>query len=249
MKKTIITLALILCGITTSSAQIFGKHTYFHIDLTTGNVWPYALYTGAATLLNEVTRSNIFESSVEYNIRSGETDGEKMGFKSYKQGDLNVKARELFQLIQPSLKIGYVSSLQGDLNWGLYAVGSYRTEQFKVSPVKADKEYSPQRMQRCLVGGSAFVVLGGATKKLHIMLEAGARYNMGLSAKGVLGDKKTFNDGITGHYAIKFTGPALQGIGDFGVYVDVDHFDYIKSNTQKFRKVNIGFLTCLTFGQ
>jgi len=249
MKKSLITLTFILCGITTCSAQVLGQHTYFNVDLTTGNVWPYAVYTTAATLLNDITRSNIFESSVEYNIRSGKTDGEKMGFKSYKQGELQVKARELFQLIQPSLKIGYVSSIQGNVNWGLYAIGAYRTEQFKVSPIKADNDYSQQRMQRFLAGGSVFVVLGGADKKLHLMLEAGARYNMSIGAKGVLGNKNAFNDGITGHYAIKFTGPALQGIGDIGVYVDVDHFDYLKSNTQKFRKVNIGLLTCLTFGQ
>lgn len=246
MKKLLFAIVLFVSASTVCSAQALGRHTYFHVGIGSGeNVWSTFVYALATNELNILTRSNIFESSVEYNLRSGKTDGEKMGFKKF--GAYGFHSSDLFQLVQPSVKLGYMSSLQGNFNWGLYGEALYRYEQFKVSPIKADDDYSKQQMGRALFGGSAFVVLGGITKDWHVMVEAGLRYNMGIDAKGVLGNKDAFNDGLTSHYAVKLTGARFDQ--DFGIYVDVNHFDYLKSDTQKMRNVSIGFTYCLTFGQ
>lgn len=252
MKKILVTLVFAISAFSVCSAQALGRHTYCHIDITTGmNGWTLIGSMAASNLLNELTHSNIFEASSEYDIKSGETNGEKMGFKNYGSrnfftGD-GITAKSLFQIVQPSLKIGYISSLPNDFNWGVYAVGGYRFQQFQVSPIKADEIYSKQEIQRCLVGGSVFAVIGGTSKSIHLMVEAGARYNMGLNAKGVLGDNDAFSDGITSHYAVKVTGSGIPG--DFGIFADVDHFDYLKSDVQKMNKWSIGFTYCLTFGQ
>lgn len=241
MKKIFITFALFMSVITTCSAQALGRHTYFHVGIGSGeNMWPATAYNVATGFLNGLTSSHIFESSIEYNARSGKTNGEKMGIKHFKGAGF--RACDLFQLVEPSIKLGYVSSLQGNVNWGLYGEALYRYEQFQVSPVKSDDDYSKQQMGRALFGGSAFVVLGGVTKDLHVMVEAGLRYNMGIDAKGVLGNKYAFNDGLTSHYAVKFTGARMDYNNGyyFGIYVDVNHFDYLKSDTQKMNNVSIG---------
>lgn len=253
MKKIFFTMTLILWGIATASAQALGRHTYCHIDLaTSNNTWAVVGAGIVTNYANIFTQSNIFESSIEFDSKSGETGDEKMGFKDYNKYSLlweasGFKARQIFQTLQPSLKIGYISSLPDNFNWGVYAVGSYRYTQFRVSPIKANDVYSKQELQRCLIGGSLFTVIGGVSKSRHLMIEAGLRYNMGLNAKGVLGDKDAFNDGLTSHYAIKFTGSAFAQ--DVGIFADIDHFDYLKSDTQKMHRWCIGFTYCLTFGQ
>lgn len=246
MKKFLLSLAFAATAFATTQAQVLGRHSYFHIDITTGANFASILASEtAANSLNLLTRSNIFEASFEQSFRRGDINGEKIGFKDYKF--LGFKAHDMFSLVQPTLKIGYISSLQGELNWGLYAAGTYRFEQFKVSPVKADNEYSNQQMQRALFGGSAFVVIGGVTKSTHVMLEAGARYNMGLDAKGVLGSKSAFNNGVTSRYAVRLTGSKLDY--DFGVYAEFDHFNYLKGENMKFKRWSLGVTYCTTFGQ
>lgn len=246
MKKILFAFVLFMSVGTVCSAQALGRHTYFHIGIGSGeNVWSAFTYALAANYLNIFTRSNIFESSVEYNFRRGRFDGDKMGFKKFRT--YGFRSCDLFQLVQPSVKFGYMSSYRGNVNWGLYGEALYRYEQFRVSPVKSDKDYSKQRVGRALFGGSAFVVLGGATKELHLMVEAGLRYNMGVDAKGVLGNKEAFDDGLTSHYAVKLTGPRMGY--DFGVYVDVNHFDYLKSDELKYKNVSMGLTYCVTFGQ
>lgn len=246
MKRLLIIFALFWGSFTVCSAQALGRHTYFHIGIGSGeNFWSFFTYHCVANILNGVTETDIFEYSGEYNLRSGKTDGEAMGLKHYK--GFGFHAHDLFQLVKPSLKLGYISCLQGDVNWGLYGVAEYRYEQFKVSPTKSDEEYSNQQMGRALFGGSAFVVLGGVTKNLHLMLEAGLRYNMGIDAKGALGNNDAFNDGLTSHYAVKLTGKGL--IENCGIFVDVNHFDYLKSSTQKLNNVSVGLTLGMTFGQ
>lgn len=253
MRKLFIAMAIAVCGVSTVYGQALGRHTYCHVDIkTSNNTWAILGSSVATNVANVLTHSNIFENSIEFDSKSGKTSDEKMGFKEYNKtsilwGASSFKAHDLFQTIQPSLKIGYISSLPDDFNWGVYAVGSYRYNQFQVSPVKSDDVYSKQELQRCLLGGSLFAVIGGVSKSLHVMIEAGARYNIGIGAKGVLGDKDAFNDGITSHYAVKLTGSRMTQ--DFGIFVDVDHFDYLKSDVQKMHRWSIGLTYCLTFGQ
>lgn len=246
MKKILITLVIFLSCTSVCSAQALGRHTYFHVGMANSlNIATAGMSVLTAGCLNYLTHTNIFEGSIGETSRSGKTNGEKMGFKRDKY--FSFKARDMFALVEPSIKLGYITSYEGNFNWGLYGEALYRFEQFRVSPVKADKNYSRQRMERALFGGSGFVVIGGATKDLHVMLEAGLRYNTGLSAKGVLGGKDDFRDGLTSHYGVKLTGQ--RGEYDFGIYLDINHFDYLKSSTQKFRNISYGITYNYTFGQ
>jgi len=246
MKKFLFTIVLFISASTVCSAQALGRHTFFHVGMGSGeNVWSTVAYSLVATALNVSTETDIFEYSVEYNLRSGETNGEKMGLKHYKP--FGFRSCDMFSLVKPSVQLGYVSCLQGDINWGVYGVAEYRYEQFRVSPIKSEDNYSKQQMGRALFGGSAFVVIGGYTKKLHLMAEAGIRYNIGIDAKGVLGNKDAFNNGLTSHYALKLTGSKLNR--NCGIFVDVNHFDYLKSKTQRLKNVSVGLTFCVTFGQ
>lgn len=246
MKRLLIMLSFIVYGITVCSAQQLNRHTYFHIGIGSGeNFWSFLTFRIAANMLNVFTESNIFEHSVEYNIRSGDTEWGKMGLKHYRP--FGFQSNDMFQLVKPSIKLGYVSSLQGNVNWGVYGIAEYRYEQFKVSPLKSDDDYSKQQMGRALLGGSAFVVFGGYTKGLHLMLEAGLRYNMGIDAKGVLGTNKDFNNGLTSHFAVNVSGTKMYE--NCGIFVDVNHFDYLKSSMCELKNVSVGVTLNFTFTQ
>ena len=233
-----------------SCMAIYGQRArynnlFFHIDFAAGNIYTAALSSFATWGLNEATSSNIFENALEIPFYSGESVGMDMDVKNYDA--LGFTARDLFNTIHPSLKLGYVSSSLSDTNYGFYATAEYCSNQFK-SQAPGAPSFSSNRMQRALFGGSAFMVFGGIGRKYHFMVEAGARYSMALGYKGGYGtDKNVLNDGVSSHFALKLTGPAA--LQDFGVYADINHFDLLKTATDKVNGWNIGIMWTVTPGQ
>lgn len=241
MKKFLVIMASFLALPNMANAQIArDNHLFFHMDFAAGNVYTAALPSLATWGLNELTKSNIFESALEIPFYSTE------GFELKQYDMLGYTAHDLFKDIRPSIKIGYQTRRMSEVNWGVYATGEYLINQFKTSDEILTEEHNC--LKRLLVGGSAFVVLGGIDKKYHFMLEAGCRYSKALSYKGPLCDGKSgINDGLVSHFAFKVTGAGA--IQDFGIYADFNHFDLLKRDDAKLKMFSVGLMWTVTPGQ
>lgn len=241
--KKLLTLLVAVCLLSNfAKAQQTARdnHLFLHVDFAAGNIYTAAFPSVATWGLNELTKSNIFESTFEVPFYS--TDG--FDLKPY--DFVGFTARDLFKDIHPSIKIGYQTRKMNDLNWGIYATGEYVINQFKTQ--FTDGDYESNNLKRFLVGGSAFVVLGGVDKTYHFMIEAGCRYSKALSYKGPLCDSKSgINDGLVSHFGFKVTGAGA--IQDFGIYADFNHFDLLKRNDAKLKMFNIGIMWTVTPGQ
>lgn len=241
MKKKIIALLAFFYMPNMLNAQIArDNHLFFHVDFAAGNVFTAAFPSLATWGLNELTKSNIFESALErpfYNTK---------GFDLEQYDMVGFTAHDLFKDVHPNIKIGYQTRKMSDLNWGAYASGEYFINQFKTQFSGLD--YENNRLQRLLVGGSAFVVIGGVDKIYHFMVEAGCRYSKALSYKGPLCDGKSgINDGLVSHFGFKVTGAGA--IQDFGIYADFNHFDLLKRDDAELKMFNIGIMWTVTPGQ
>lgn len=241
MRRFFIILATVFCMPCVADAQTArDNHLFFHVGFAAGNVYTAAFPSLATWGLNELTKSNIFESALEVPFYSTEN----IELKQYDM--VGYTAHDLFKDIHPSIKIGYQTRKMSDVNWGLYATAEYLATQFKIK--NAVGNYENNKMQRLLVGGSAFFVFGGVDKVYHFMIEAGCRYSKALSYKGILCDGKDgINDGLVSHFGFKVTGAGA--IQDFGVYADFHHFDLLKRNDAKLKMFNIGIMWTVTPGQ
>lgn len=241
MKKFLVIFASFLALPNMANAQIArDNHLFFHVEFAAGNVYTAAFPSLATWGLNELTKSNIFESALEIPIYSTK------GYDLKQYDMLGFSAHDLFKDIHPSIKIGYQTRRMSEVNWGVYATGEYLMNQFKTSDEILTEEHNS--LKRLLVGGSAFVVLGGIDKKYHFMLEAGCRYSKALSYKGPLCDGKSgINDGLVSHFAFKVTGAGA--IQDFGIYADFNHFDLLKRDDAKLKMFSVGLKWTVTPGQ
>jgi hypothetical protein len=241
MKKSLLFLmAIILMPNLLRGQTARDNHLFLHVNFAAGNVYTAAFPSLATWGLNELTKSNIFESALEVPFYS--TDG----FDLEQYSMVGYTAHDLFKDIHPSLKIGYQTRRMSDFNWGIYASGEYIMNQFKTQ--YSNFGYESNKLQRFLVGGSAFVVIGGVDKMYHFMIEAGGRYSMALNYEGPLADGKDgINNGLVSHFALKVTGAGA--IQDFGIYADFNHFDLLKRNDAKLKMFNIGIMWTVTPGQ
>ncbi len=241
--KKILTLLVTVCllpNFVKAQQTARDNHLFLHVDFAAGNIYTAAFPSFATWGLNELTKSNIFESTFEVPLYS--TDG----FDLRPYDFIGFTAHDLFKDIHPSIKIGYQTRKMSDLNWGIYATGEYVINQFKTQ--FTDEGYHNNNLKRLLVGGSAFVVLGGVDKTYHFMIEAGCRYSKALSYKGPLCDGKSdINDGLVSHFGFKVTGAGA--IQDFGIYADFNHFDLLKRDDAKLKMFNIGIMWTVTPGQ
>lgn len=225
--------------------RVRDNRLFFHVDLAAGNLYTAALASFATWGLNEATQSNFFENGLEIPFYSGESAGKDMDVKNYDL--LGYTAHDLFNILHPSLKLGYMSNRLSDVNFGFYASAEYHFSQLKTMDA-GTSTFGNNRMQRALLGGSAFLVLGDLGSKYHLMIEAGARYSMGMSYKGVYGtEKDILNNGVTSHFGVKLSGPAA--LQDIGLYADFNHFDLLKTTTDKVNGWNIGILWTVNPGQ
>lgn len=241
MKKILIILVVFLYVPNYLNAQVArDNHLFFHVDFAAGNVYTAAFPSLATWGLNELTKSNIFESALEIPFYSAK------GYELKQYDMVGYTAHDLFKDIHPSIKIGYQTRKMSDFNWGVYVSGEYLINQFKT--LYMGNSYECNNLKRLLVGGSAFVVLGGVDKTYHFMIEAGCRYSKALSYKGVLCDGKNgINNGFVSHLGFKVTGAGA--IQDFGIYADFNHFDMLKRNDTKLKMFNIGIMWTITPGQ
>lgn len=241
MRKILASLVVLLCMTNSLNAQIVrDNHLFFHIDFAAGNIYTATFPSLVTWGLNELTKSNVFESALEIPFYSTE------GYELKQYDMVGYTARDLFKEVRPCIKVGYQTRRMSDLNYGVYATGEYLINQFKTQTNGLD--YESNNLTRLLVGGSAFVVIGGVDKAYHFMVEAGCRYSMALSYKGALcSTKEDINNGLVSHFGFKVSGAGA--IQDFGIYADFNHFDLLKRNDAKLRMFNIGIMWTVTPGQ
>lgn len=242
MRKILVILLLVCLSPDFLKAQQVARdnHLFFHVNFAAGNIYTAAFPSLVTWGLNELTKSNIFESAFEVPFYSAE------GFDVKQYNFVGYTARDLFKDIHPSVKIGYQTRRMSDVNWGFYATGEYVINQFKTQ--LATKDYESNNLKRVLVGGSAFVVLGGVDKTYRFMIEAGCRYSSAVGYKGPLcEDKSGINNGLVSHFGFKVTGAGA--IQDFGIYADFNHFDLLKRDDAKLNMFNIGIMWTVTPGQ
>ncbi len=232
-------------------AQIRGgkaknNHLYFHVELAAGNIYTAAFPSLLTWGLNELTKSNIFESAVEYADFHGELNEKDLKIRNYNM--LGYTANELFNNIHPSIKFGYQTRTLSNFNWGAYATAEYQQNQFK-SRYKGDGfTYEKNRLQRAYFGGALFAVIGGVDKKYRFVIEAGCKYAMPLSYEGPLAeDKDGIDKGLVSHFGFKVTG--AKAIQDLGIYADFGHYDILKDATSTLKGWNIGLIWTVTPGQ
>lgn len=233
-------------------------HLFWHVDLNYGNLYPAAVSSIVTGYLNYLMKQAVFETGVTYDVYHGKLNDETIKYREY--SPLGVRARELFNTVQPGFKIGYKSNNNGNFNWGVYAMGHYKLDQLELRDPGQDS-YMHHRLQYVKAGGGLHFTIGrqvGEDSWRRLIIEAGCQYSLPIGYKGYSHDKKELGKGISSHFALKLGGPAY--LQDIGFFFDYDHFntfnkDYTAPDGSQphanntLRNFTIGFQCSVTFLQ
>lgn len=219
IKSFIVFLWSLVCTINANAqgnAPKFHNHNfYFHIEMNSGNIYPFAGWSIISGALNSALKYNLFESGFAYDLYLG--DNTKTKYNS----PIAFNAIDLFNHIQPGIKIGYYSDyINSRVNWGLLATGGYKINQFKLQETD---NYVRQCIQRAQIGAMLLLFFGKNGASTQALVELGAKYNFATKFKaGYITDISALNNGLSSHFALKFGGSGwLQNVG---VYADIDHY-------------------------
>lgn len=220
LKTIIIALTCLVFSFSNTYAQEYSPryhshNLYFHIEMNSGNIYPFAGWSILSGVLNSALRYNLFESGFAYDLYTGN------GVKTKYNSPIAFDAVNLFNHIQPAIKIGYYSDyINSTFNWGVLATAGYKINQFQLKEIN---DFTRQCVHRTQLGGMILLAFGKNGGSTQAMIEAGLKYNIATKYKG--GDiEKTdaLNNGLTSHFALKFGGSGwLQNIG---LYADIDHY-------------------------
>lgn len=235
-------------------AHIKNNHFYHHIELNYSNAYSLAISSITTGYINYLLKEDLFENGYTHEIYNGKIAGQDVKYREFNQ--LGIKARELFNTITPSIRLGYKTNWRGSFNIGIFAMGTYKLDQFETK-LPGDNEYLRHRLQYAKAGGGLHFTFGHIKSPTRVIVEAGCQYAFPIGYRGFSHDKKQLNEGLTSHFSIQMGGPDyLQNIGFF---VDYDHFDTFNKNytidgTQPhggstFHNFSIGFQCCVTFLQ
>lgn len=265
-KKTILS-ALLMCLCATMMGQpaqtpdwleqdekITNNHLFCHVDLNYGNVYSMAISSMATGYLNYLMGNSLFENGLTYDHYHGRLDGENIKYREL--SPMGIHARELFNTLMPGVKIGYKSAMPGTFNWGVYAMGHYKLDQFELRD-PGQEAYVRHRLQYVRAGGGLHLTFGKLASPYRVIIEAGCQYSLPIGYQGYSHDKKQLNKGLTSHFAIKLGGPDY--LQDIGFFADIDHFntfdkDYEVNGTMPhagntLRNFAVGFQCSVTFMQ
>lgn len=217
-------IVFILCIATTTSAQ---RHFYHRIDVGSSNIYTFVLSNLITGYANYFTHDILFDNSYVYTIYDGEVDGESVTTKAF--SPMGITASDLFNDAFAGVKLGYKSDLMGAFNWGIYASGHFRINQFKAKSVDIG-DYSKERFNYFKPGIGLLLTLGGIESKVKVEFEAAARYDYPVGYKGLRGTnaKDVLSKGLSSHYSIKVGGYSWFSAG---VFADLCHYD-LYTNTQ-----------------
>lgn len=219
---------------------------YFRVETASGNIYPVvtSMVTG---LFNYWLDQPIFETSYNYSFLTAKYGNEKLDVKNNKFNGLT--ANDLFNDIQVGVKIGYQTYTSDLFNFGVYASGTYKIDQFQVKGF-GETDYQNHNIHRAQLGLNAFTTIGSMENPLKVTIEAGCRYNIPVLYKSPYDDDaKSLNSGLTSHFAVKFAGEGI--LQDFGVFANFNHYnllksDKVKGNVNDIKGWTIGLTFCLT---
>lgn len=198
------------------NAQNYHSHNfYLHVELNSGNIYPFAAWSMVSGALNSALSYNLFESGFTYDFYSGDEVRTKYN------SPIAFEAVNIFNHFQPGVKIGYYSDyIDSSFNWGILATGGYKVNQFQM---EESIGYVRQCIQRAQVGATFLMAFGGNGGSTQAMIEVGEKYNIPVKYKGgEITDTKTLNSGFSTHLALKFGGSGW--VQNVGVYADIDHY-------------------------
>lgn len=221
--------------------KVKNPNLYFHVDVNSGNVYTMAASTVLLGYINYGLKRNVFETGYVMDFISAKNGSEKI--KTKMNSPLGFRCSELFNDIMPDIKLGYKSNSPGGANWGIYVDVKYKMHQFKMDC--GNKELDKFRYSRVGFGGGIMGIFGKLTDPYHVIIEAGACYNIPLSFNTTAwtdSDSKQLSKGVTSHFSVKFGG--ADSFQNIGLFVDIDHNNLFDSN---FEKNNIRLFNDLTF--
>ena len=216
---------------------------YIRAELASGNIYPMAasMVTG---LFNYWLDRPVFETSYAYSFLNAHCDGQPLDVARYKAS--GITARDLFNDIEAGLKVGWQTYTTRLFNWGVYASGHYKIDQFKVQ-APGEEAYDRHRIHRAQLGLNAFTTIGSMDSPLKATIEAGCRYNIGCLYHSPYGDDAgSLNNGLTSHFALKLAGEFL--LQDIGVFANINHYNLLRGQDVRGGVDDIGGWTIgLTF--
>lgn len=233
--------AFILCFATTVSAQ---RHFYHRIDVGSSNIYTFVLSNLITGYANYFTHDILFDNSYVYTIYGGEVDGESVKTKAF--NPMGITASDLFNDAFAGVKLGYKSDLMGAFNWGIYASGHFRINQFKVKSTDIE-DYSKERFNYFKPGIGLLLTLGGIESRIKVEFEAAARYDFPVGYKGLWGTnaKDVLGKGLSSHYSIKVGGYSWFSAG---VFADLCHYDLYtnRQSNSSFKPYSFGVTFTIT---
>lgn len=240
-KIRVFLIAFVLCFSTTVNAQ---RHLYHRIDVGSSNIYTFVLSNLITGYTNYFTHDILFDNSYVYTIYGGEVNGESIKTKTL--NPMGVTVSELFNDAFAGVKLGYKSDIMGTLNWGIYASGHFRFNQFNVKTA-AMEEYSKERFSYLRPGAGLLLTFGGIESKVKVEFEAAARYDLPIGYKGLCGAsaKNVLGKGISSHYSIKVGGYSWFSAG---VFADLCHYKLYNNtqNTNSFKPYSFGVTFTIT---
>lgn len=230
--------------LTASQPAMADRRNFYHrVDIASGNIYSFVVSNLVTSFGNYFCRDILFDNSFNYSIMTASTSARSSAaFKP--ENPLGLTARSLFNDAAAGLKLGYNSDNFGSFNWGIYACGHYKINQYQGKFNNA-ADYSHERFSYVKPGLGAFVLFGSLEQKLRVQLEVSAAYCIPLDYHGIRGTSTdVLNRGIASHYALKFGG-AYDFSG--GVFVDVNHFKIFKTDVIKsFNMCTVGITLTIT---
>lgn len=272
MKTTIKTIAILMASLLavpaanaqawldnhTGSVNTGNRHLLLNFDLYSGNVYTFAVSTIAFGFLNDAFKQNVLETGFVADITTAQYDTRKIS--THMWSPVGVQARELFNDINPNLKIGWKSSSYSSANIGVFANLGYKLHQFSL---RADDQAPWERLryQRIYAGVGVQGIFGGLESPYRVIVEGAVRYVIPTALTTTAwSDVETtqLSKGVQTHWAVKMGGAdAFQNIG---LFVDIDHFNLIDKgwaatdgsrpfNDFSLKNITLGITMSVSFGQ
>lgn len=233
----------------TVTLQAGAQHFYYRLDLSSSNIYAFALSNLATAGLNRAANRMLFDNYYSYTIHDLSSPTRDVNVKNY--SPVGITARDAFNDVGGGLRLGYNSFNPGSVNWAVFATAHYKLNQFKTQLTGLDDPVLRHRMHHVAVGAGVMLSLGGIESPSRVILEAGVRYNIPVGYAGPFGTKANdvLNSGISTHYALKFGGfSKLQGLG---VWADIPHYNMLKNGGEylpggKLKSYSFGIVYTIT---